>query len=540
MNRRWLFLFTVLALGASTAFADAGGDASNDGAFWRSVTIGAVLMALYTYGRFNNPPACRSSTTALRYYIGVSIYILVVLCVYFIVVSNQQFASWVLHHAGLGETGESSFPLLVALIMTSSVEAISPLAHIDEFLRQRFHRLASIPYRARHLSDELRTAPMIPPDGLRARVAEALFEVGLVPDEVAFGSHPSPIRVWTRLVTLMCRLREWRTSDVFDEFHKTRSGEILDLEHRYKELIPQAQVLFAALRRDQATLTSDWSPLVEAHRSAFQWQVEVLLQAVGDLVSCGILECGRTERSRDRELLAMGFEVSHTGLTTDQQLAILLMITFMLTLFMVVMGSNLAISARVANAIGASISMWLAVMWAIEPREKRWAIVQPDRPDFRPIKYYAVVALGAAASGLFVRAFSRMLQYQSFAGSLGNANQWAGWVLIDVATGIMIAVNIDNAPRRYLQWIEAAAQGIVSMGVVWLLSSTGTVVTTTPPWQLALRVGLLGALLGYFVPSWYRNVPGRDRTSPFTGEAGEPTLQKLSGGASGRAMRGAA
>src|SRR5436189_2303831 len=51
-------------------------------AFWHNATIGGLFIALYTYGRFNTPPTSRSSTTALRYYIGVTMYVLSALAVY--------------------------------------------------------------------------------------------------------------------------------------------------------------------------------------------------------------------------------------------------------------------------------------------------------------------------------------------------------------------------------------------------------------------------------------------------------------------------
>jgi len=229
---------------------------------------------------------------------------------------------------------------------------------------------------------------------------------------------------------------------------------------------------------------------------------------VCDVLSRGVLGCGRTERARDRELGAIGLQVSHEGLTTDERLAVVLVIVGMLSVFMIVFSNgDMKLPQRIVLASGAALGNWFAVLWATEPRERRWAIVRAERPGFRPIRYYVVAGLGAAATGFVVRAFSRVLIYGTLTSSVLTAQQWAAWVLVDVATAVMIAVNIDNRPRPGLRWIEAASQGLVSTGVAWVIARSGAAAVTTSPGQIMFRVGLFGFVLGLCVPSWYRDAP---------------------------------
>ncbi len=477
--------------------------------------VGGLLVALYSYSRFNTPPTCRSSTTAARYYLGVVFYVAMILLVYALCLNASTARDVALESVRhIASIPDGAVPLLLAVLMMSTVEIVSPLTRVDELLRGRCHRLASIPHRLHRLSDLLRTGAYSPPELLRRRVVDALQAADFEERDAVFGGGSSSHQLWTRLTLLIERLRMWKDFEHFSDFYTRHSNQIEALQQRYNILAHQARLSFQTMQRDAVDVPADWSALVEGHRTVFRWQLEALLDVVCALMSRGVLKCGRTEQARDRELGEMGFTVSREGLTMDQRIGILLLISTMLTMFIVVWGNpNMTVSQRIWIAVGASLSNWFAILWAIEPREKGWAIAQPDRPGEPPIKYYVTVALGAGAFGLAIRALARMPVAGSLEQSLRHASEWAGWALVDVATALMIALNTDANRRRWPEWLQGACQAAVSMAVAGFLYWKGLAITGTPASHLIARIGVLGFLIGWLVPSWYKSAPREARVA---------------------------
>src|ERR1044071_7016793 len=82
------------------------------------VFLGAVFVLFYAGTRFNTPATNRSSTTAGRYFVGLSVYCLAGICSYVLLVAFPNILEFVLFGQQMGNnapTNKISLPFFVAL-----------------------------------------------------------------------------------------------------------------------------------------------------------------------------------------------------------------------------------------------------------------------------------------------------------------------------------------------------------------------------------------------------------------------------------------
>jgi hypothetical protein len=478
---------------------------------WESV-FGGLVVFLYARTRFNMPPTSRSSTTPLQYWIGATLYVGGAIVLYAVLASIPHAVLHLPVIPGIPDAAKSSIPLIVALVLTNALEIFSPLTIVDERTRELCHRIAAIPDRARTLRAHLQADSYSPPESRRAKTTTFLLDAGFEKQDVVFDDSGSPQEQWTRLTFLVQRLATFHATRAFSAFYDAHKHEIQLLEHRYREMLQPILASFATKRRIEGAPLCEAGQLLEAFRPTLHAEIEKLLQEVCDLVARGILQCSLTMRGRDREIEGLGFAVSQGEFTMDQQLAILMLISALLLSFMVLLNPALpTLSSRLTLGIAVSLSNWIAVMIAIVPKKAGWRITEPDREDFRAVKYYAAVLVASGVSASLIRVVFRLINHGSPAAVIASFSSWGPWILIDVATATMIAVSLDNKPRPGLRWLEAGTQSagtvVVALLVDRLLVASGSPV---PPLGLLLiEMSIFGFALGYCVPSWYRGAAKR-------------------------------
>ena len=147
------------------------------------ILAGSLLVLLYTWHRFSEPSANRSSTTAIRYYMAAAFYCLWGLFIYatlvIVLAASPDSASRTLQ--GLIPTDLKSFtaglplPILVALVLTMLLPKVPAIAYADGWVREQIEYMASIPYEVRRLAAELERSD-VPGSGVTFALAPAAQE----------------------------------------------------------------------------------------------------------------------------------------------------------------------------------------------------------------------------------------------------------------------------------------------------------------------------------------------------------------------------
>lgn len=127
----------------------------------------------------------------------------------------------------------------------------------------------------------------------------------------------------------------------------------------------------------------------------------------------------------------------------------------------------------------------------------------------RPIRAYAMSA--AAVFGFSFVASTAVGAL--FGGDIGWAleqvrNKWP-WSLMAFTTALVTAINIDNPVRQGLRWIETGIQAsaaAIAIAIVRSLLALACHTCFLPPLiPLVVSAALTGAVIGFCVPTWYRD-----------------------------------
>src|SRR5262249_51516794 len=180
----------------------------------------------------------------------------------------------------------------------------------------------------------------------------------------------------------------------------------------------------------------------------------------------------------------------------------------------------------------------LSACCAILPKE-RWAAARRAPGEERPVLFYFVASTAAVALGLVVSfVFGLVTQ-------LDVNEAWAlfvvryPWALMSFVTAFVTAWLADDPPssmsvRHRQRWGEGGVQAAASVvTAVLVLTWLGQVpqpanLPTTyhlpDPLSVLVRAALIGFVIGYKVPTWYREAPREPEATPASAALALPAL----------------
>ena len=92
------------------------------------------------------------------------------------------------------------------------------------------------------------------------------------------------------------------------------------------------------------------------------------------------------------------------------------------------------------------------------------------------------------------------------------------WYISFAATSFITAFHLDNTPRENLRWIEGGSTAlalalIVAVVSVFLIPIFDPASADQAPWYVAAAMGAaMGFLIGFYIPTWYRESPYLDNS----------------------------
>jgi hypothetical protein len=496
------------------------------------LAVGAVFVLFYTAHRFNTPSTNRSSTTAARYFLALGAYCIVGLGVYLALVQFPHLVTFLAQ----GETDDVpeyaktlSSPLLVALLTTVLLPKVPLLSGLDAWVCKQLQEMAAIPHEVRRLSAALRKQPFAISEEVQAAVRTKLQNEGFDPRDVRFDQGQGPAQIWSLTTALLTELEDWegdrRMTCCFQEF-----GDTLEkIEARHAALVGKAKTCFRLVRETSAQ--DDTDKAKEAARSYaddFYEQVTQLHHDLLEFISRAILRAELTDTARNQRLQSLGFSVTiaHEAFTLNEMMSLFGVIGVALLSALVLLApasQNVTHGALVVRAIMLSVIYSVAVACVVYPKEGL-AFAKRDPGEMRPVAFYIAAGLLAAGVAQLIGLGFNCLLERSFTSGLLRARLTYPWALLSFGTSVVTGFLIDNDPParwpRLFRLLEGLVSAATMVGVAYLVHGWLVEVyqnaQVRPADYHVLRMvsalgtaGVVGFVIGYLVPTWYREAPRR-------------------------------
>ena len=492
--------------------------------------LGAVFVAFYAAGRFNTPATNRSSTTAIRYFLGLFCYCMVGLMGYVAFVKFPHLLAFMLQG---DETvvqpwaKQLSSPLLAALLLTVLLPRLPLLSDLDNWIRKQLQEMAAIPFEVRRLTAELRRGKLLVSDALQEEVVRLLERRGINRRNISFEPDDTPAYYCARIAVLLTKARDWESDRKMSSYLGALPGEVDQLWKRFDQLVLKAKTYFRLQNEGMEGLTARTHETMVRYQEDFTEQLAQLHTSVLDFISRGVLHAEFTDGTRQNRLQQMGFEAKWRirKFTFDQA-------TFVFgVLLLVMLGSMLAFSSATSTATFGTrlvkmavnaIIYCIAAGCAVLPKE-RWKFARHNPGQIRPVGFYIVSGLMAVGLGVSFKFLSNCLLMGSVAEAAQHFLLRYPWFLTIFAATMMLGILLDNQRSVRLSKVqqrvfEAAAQGAVMAGVsyvswLWLgerMAHAGALVANLNMPDLTRMMttaGAIGLVLGFWIPAWYRETP---------------------------------
>lgn len=509
--------------------------------------LGAVFVIIHAYDRFNTPCTNRASTTAARYHITAVIYFFIYLLIYYILTKYQYLLDAISVSgepdiiSDAKKTLQEQPRLLAALLLTVLLPKIPMLSSIDNWLRGQLYEHAAIPHEARRLSRELHNTEFNVPQDVRNKIQGALVDDGFEPTDIVFDKNSQPQYLWNKIAVLVAHMEsKWESDSKFAGYLNAEpyKSNYKQLKDKYKHLSDKAKKCFR-LHQEIPIEGEDqqFRNAINECTTNFKEQGRELFKGLCDFISQGVLKCQLTHTARWDALNAIGFETPNTDdgrerLTIDQVLMLFSILITVLILNITLFGSQFGSQfGSHSGEYGKKIFIYLkiatlhtiAVVCVVYLKNK-WKFTLRNANDTRPMLFYLVAGLAAVIIAIPINLIFNFIFYFTNLKDAASAfnEAWIGFstryqfMLLTFITAFGTAINIDNRPfwkitSSMLRWMEGVIQALFNLSmayIVYLLLDNKQM----DMHRFLLTGALIGFIIGFVVPHWYRIAPLRQKT----------------------------
>jgi len=515
--------------------------------------LAILLVILFAHSRFNTPTSTRYSTTMGQFYFAEFLYLaanlLLLVFISGIVATSPEvlkaisgsaetpFVAWI---QGL------STPLAAALVMTSLLPHFPVISRIDEFLLTGFRKFGHIPVEVHRLAAALRDAKL----EIAAPAAEECTKYldGRLESPQALQAFlrinepGQPEYIFNRVLYLALRLQQLESDRRFSAaltqnyfrqgFDRIFEGldSVIKQASSFASIFPQPLSGSTPIARSYGEL-----------RKTLLAGCDGLHHEICDFLAQGIMQCARTRRERHAAMHDIGFIVSDVApaiMTATKFVSSAAMIFIIFVAGFSIIGAalreyHLPVHLLFGVALIASCVYGSATCCAILPKGL-WDFANIHTLNMRPTIGYIASGLLAIAAAAAISFILKSLLYFNFRQALYDTLFSSPWFGMSFVTAVMLAFLIDDfarnpasAPKGLRYW-EALAGGVAQAIAAYyvvnaLLELRGL---TRPPADIELLPGppplpfvcsisfVIGALLGYQIPHWYRDRSGQNNPAP--------------------------
>jgi len=477
--------------------------------------LGALLVMFHAYERFNNPATNRSSTTAVHYFSGATVYAVIALCAYFILSNYRDLLVNLLGKDMVPDYVLSLSPALIAaLVLSVFVEKIPFIAYADRRLRSYLQEVAQIPYEVRRLSHALRSYEFSVSKPMLDQVRSRLGSFGLKEEDLVWDHTESFQPVWAKTTVLLQLVAAWQTERRFSAFMSTYKNDYAALAEKHARL--NTYVLDYKLSAHAPVDTPEEVLIQKLRKYVYEDQLKDLFQEVCDFIARAMLSCHVSAKARTAELRRMGFGERREPhqLSLNQMANIFLMVGAVLLTGILFsggrkdfsFGQQMMLVLMVATTYCVAISCAIYFMRQLEADSV-------ESVNERHTITYLFAGLVAVVLGLLVHFIFKFLIHDfNLEATLQDIGVRYPWLLLTFTLAAMTAFNIDNGSDRgrAQAWVEGGLQAL-GLGIaayvayLWVRQINPQIIqNSSMVWRVILISAVNGFLLGYNVPRWYR------------------------------------
>lgn len=510
--------------------------------FTFSILLGSGLICVYAADRFNSPSTTRASTTALRYYMAFTTYIVAYLCTYLILLHNPALLKqllpdidWVQQYGA----GDDTLPVIMALGLSMLIPKAPVLVKLDRQLKKYLHRLASIPFEAHRLSKEIQSLEFAPPAGILAALqAELEAQAFSVRSLVQARTHPV-LATWLKLTSLMLQLKHWERDEDFSLFVQERSGQFQRLQTRYKSLTAAAVSADELLRQaqEQPQVQSLQEAAGRFHRN-LKAEEDALFSEMCDFISQALLANCYLNQRRCASLKQMGFLLPHyipAGSVSIHQISwLLLVLSVLLTASFVLLGAQMTANFNILLLrVAMIVSIYCVAVYATVNLKAHWRWFHHRPGETYPAASYLLTGVIAMVSATVIMLGFNMLVEVATVSNAGLSaalatawHEFTGyrypWLVLTFLCAFTLSFLIDLDRS---EWIAPRWRNAGNAVLLMLVQMTGSVLVYV--WSQSLYAdsgrelpvslasvlrnsSIIGCVIGYWVPAWFntRQAPG--------------------------------
>lgn len=492
----------------------------------------AFCVAVYAHQRFNSPVPLRCTTTFVQYYLALGGYMIAGLGLYALLAYALEVNPQVQQLIGMmgGATVEIPkgyanlpAPFMAALFLTALLPKTPVLKTLDVNIQEFFRRLGAIPHKALTLSWTLQCKGFAIPAAQEGEFAHRLENLELDPKVFLEAPPQSTEASWTKIVSLKISMEDYEGAH--PGFRHHQQADLSRLEEGYRRQEEMATILYGSEAGR------------ERLKKAFHNDCKALLRQMTEAIARGMLQTHSGLKAVYAELTGWGFQDLESDLQklTANQIAglILALAIYMLVFFMILGAGFRTVGENIKWAITIAIIIGSAVGCAVLPKSALHGLAKRDREGRRPIVFYMLASLFAAAFWFIIHFVRYSLEGEH--GLAAIPNQVLGnapWVLMPVVIAFATAWMADNVPGRLVpkaaqDWLEGIVMAVLLAGTMfvvqhWLLEiGHPRANTERVPFLLAGAAGI-GFIIGFFVPTLYRRLPKEERAA-----RGEPNGTRL-------------
>ncbi len=292
--------------------------------------LGALFVSLHAFKRYNTPATNRGSTTFVQFAVYGVLYCFAMLLMYLFLAaildsspSNILTIQKYLNITGNGNVFEGidfinqSKPFISALILTTVLPNAPWLRNFDNWLLQIFWDFGRIPYFVYQQAESLRRAGYIIDPGKRKNLGEYSQKYDIDIDSLSLEDREKTDFAWARLVSLQLSLNQWRRSG-----NGRMRRFIRENEHEYsllKNLVDDLSFQFAKQRSDKFTPEEGKNPVLEKEITATYKRLTIF-------VARAMLIAERYQSDIQRRMRNLGFgdmDFQARNLSANQMVLIL-------------------------------------------------------------------------------------------------------------------------------------------------------------------------------------------------------------------------
>jgi len=416
-------------------------------------------------------------------------------------------------------------PILIAFVVALLFPVCPPFRAGERAVRRTFYDRASIPAQQLRERHRLKHAPYVVDPLILKTVQDHLAQEDFEPADLLMEETPTTRSMWTKAAVLMAHIERWQGEDRYktafatlrEQAGITRSVD--RLSEVYEALKPDARMWFKAVRAQAA------APETSKREASFRRNCLELLVSIYDFLSRVSLHAHYTDRDRVTRMRELGFVLrpSHNGPIPDANdiAALGVLIAGIVIL-------PLSYQVGTPHAILISVEVYAAIITPIL-LAARFPLLAAARSHGTPQLAFPLAA-GLVAAAVGVVAHTLVFSYQPAGASWFDlARGWSRyatrsypWSFLLFLLAALIAWRMRTQaypdPRatrglaRITLWGNVTDAGLflgctLALVGFYIRPKVAELLQTparADDWMLLLLPSAIAAVLGFFVPTWYR------------------------------------